>query len=89
MKFTSLIPMIIATAMAGVVVASEDLVINPGNFQCDKNKPVACSRGIKGYNNEYDFGYNCGSNGLVVSWTPCHCHNCCHLINNGKAYSCT
>ncbi|KAG1729447.1 hypothetical protein EDB19DRAFT_1832392 [Suillus lakei] len=72
--------------MADIAIASDDLV-NPGNLACNKANP-GCSTGIRGYNNGNDFGYYCGSDGLIWAWKACSCKNCCHLIQNGKKYTC-
>ncbi|KAG2118381.1 hypothetical protein DEU56DRAFT_838495 [Suillus clintonianus] len=75
MKFTSLNTMVISAAvMAGVAIASDDLVLTPQNMPC--YKPVGCSTGLKGYNNGDDFGYFC-VNGKIATYGPCSCKHCC------------
>ncbi|KAG2114294.1 uncharacterized protein F5147DRAFT_650080 [Suillus discolor] len=73
-------------AMASVAVASDDLIINPGGLPCDDPNSVGCSTGIKGWNNDNDFGYICGPYGTIDAYEPCSCQNCC-VVTDG-VFSC-
>ncbi|KAG1721896.1 hypothetical protein EDB19DRAFT_1770638 [Suillus lakei] len=88
MRFASLTTMIIcAAAMAGVAIASDNL-ISPLGLLCDKSKHVGCSRSTT-LNNGNDFGYTCGESGTIESWTGCSCKDCCRIkANTPFGYSC-
>ncbi|KAG1884132.1 hypothetical protein F4604DRAFT_1901479 [Suillus subluteus] len=43
-------------AMAGVAIASDNLIITPMGLPCSNPNQVGCSMGIKGWNNDDDFG---------------------------------
>ncbi|KAG1880993.1 hypothetical protein F4604DRAFT_1749269 [Suillus subluteus] len=89
MKFTSLATIVIsAAAMASVAIASEDLVITPMNLPCSPTDSVGCSTGIKGWNNDDDFGYFCGPHGTIISYTACSCKNCCVVTADGDDFIC-
>ncbi|KAG2090098.1 uncharacterized protein F5147DRAFT_28839 [Suillus discolor] len=89
MKFTSLTTIIIsAAAMAGVAIASEDLVLTPKGLPCGSPDTVGCSTGIKGWNNDDDFGFFCGPKGTIISYTACSCKNCCILTADGDDFQC-
>ncbi|KAG2753840.1 hypothetical protein P692DRAFT_20771496, partial [Suillus brevipes Sb2] len=89
MKFTSLATIIIsAAAMAGVAIAAEDLVISPMGLPCGNPDTVNCSTGIKGWNNDNDFGYFCGPRGTIISYTDCSCKNCCVVTSDGEDFVC-
>ncbi|KAG1794611.1 uncharacterized protein HD556DRAFT_1368597 [Suillus plorans] len=83
MIFTSLTTMIISVAaMASVAVASDNLVIDPLGLPCGDPNTVECSTGIKGWNNDNDFGYNCGPYSIIDAYEACPCQNCC-VVTNG------
>ncbi|KAG2085947.1 hypothetical protein BD769DRAFT_1457493 [Suillus cothurnatus] len=89
MKFTSLTTIVIsAAAMAGIAIASEDLVITPMNLPCSPDNSVQCSTGLKGWNNNDDFGFFCGPRGTIISYTPCSCQNCCVVTADGDDFTC-
>ncbi|KAG1757022.1 hypothetical protein EDB19DRAFT_4350 [Suillus lakei] len=91
MKFTSLTAMIIsAAAMVGVAIASDSFAIapTPKNLPCDHANQVGCSSGLRGYNNGNDYGYFCGSNRKIISYTPCSCSHCCRVTPNGNDFVC-
>ncbi|KAG1789327.1 hypothetical protein EV424DRAFT_1354863 [Suillus variegatus] len=71
-------------AMASVAVASDNLVITPMGLPCDNPNSVGCSTGIKVWNNDNDFVYLCGSNGIIVGYEACSCQNCC-MVTDGVA----
>ncbi|KAG1844612.1 hypothetical protein DFJ58DRAFT_802157 [Suillus subalutaceus] len=78
MIFTSLTAMIISiAAIAGVAIASDNVIITPMGLPCDNPNQTGCSTGIKGWNNDDDFLYLCGPNGVIVDYDGCSCQNCC------------
>ncbi|KAG2074702.1 hypothetical protein BDR04DRAFT_1092926 [Suillus decipiens] len=78
MTFTSLTTAIIsATMMAGVVLSVPKLHCSPGLLGCWSGDT---------YNNGNDFVYTCGPDGIMNSWFPCSCKNCCHY--NGSSPFC-
>ncbi|KAG1749205.1 hypothetical protein EDB19DRAFT_177827 [Suillus lakei] len=89
MKFTSLITMIISAAwMAGVAIASDNLVITPMGLPCGPPDIVGCATGIKGWNNDDDYGYFCGPQGTIIYYEACSCKNCCVVTSDGDAFTC-
>ncbi|KAG2129606.1 hypothetical protein DEU56DRAFT_816974 [Suillus clintonianus] len=90
MKFASFTTMIVSAAvMASVAIASEDLSITPKNLPCNNPGETGCSTGLKGYNNGNDFGYFCGANRKIISFTACPCKNCCHVTSDGNDFTCS
>ncbi|KAG2032896.1 hypothetical protein BDR03DRAFT_968945, partial [Suillus americanus] len=84
MIFTSLTTMIISVAaMAGIAIASDNLVITPMGLPCDNTDQVGCSTGIKGWNNDDDFGYFCAPSGKIAYYEACSCKNCCYIDSLG------
>ncbi|KAG1883832.1 hypothetical protein F4604DRAFT_1677541 [Suillus subluteus] len=99
MKFTSLATAFVtAAAMTGVVIASDVPVGPPKQGEkatppdatalCDKPDAFGCSRGIEGYNEGYDFGYTCASEGHFKSLVRCTCKDCCYLDDDKKTALC-
>ncbi|KAG1728389.1 uncharacterized protein EDB91DRAFT_1162136 [Suillus paluster] len=89
MKFAWLATLIASAAlMTSVAIASEDLTLNPQNLPCDNLNQAGCSRGMTGYNNGNDYGYFCGSNGKIISYQACQCHNCCTVVDEGDDFVC-
>ncbi|KAG1722360.1 hypothetical protein EDB19DRAFT_1768252 [Suillus lakei] len=89
MRFASLATTIIcAAAMAGVAIASDNLVISSATLDhmLISTYEVGCAKDTK-LNNGNDFGYHCGKSGTIVTWTTCSCKNCCH-VKGGTGYSC-
>lgn len=77
MRFTSFTTVIItAAAIAGVVIASDE---DMPNISCAANQ-TGCAKDVNNYNHGNDFGYTCGSNGIIQSWNPCSCKNCCTVL---------
>ncbi|KAG1884173.1 hypothetical protein F4604DRAFT_1677306 [Suillus subluteus] len=79
-------------AIAGVAIASDNLVITPMGLPCDNPGLIACLRllsadqvgcstGIKGWNNDNDFVYFCGPKGKITGYDACSCQNCCWTTN--------
>ncbi|KAG2129607.1 hypothetical protein DEU56DRAFT_816982 [Suillus clintonianus] len=90
MKFTPFTAMIVsATVMAGVAIASDDLVITPQNLPCKTASSVGCATGLKGYNGGNDYGYFCGPKHKIISWTPCSCKKCCRVTSEGNDFTCS
>ncbi|KAG1729296.1 hypothetical protein EDD22DRAFT_409388 [Suillus occidentalis] len=80
MIFTSFSTTIISiAAMAGVAIASNNLIINPMGLPCSPSNSQGCSAGIKGWNNDNDFIYDCGSSGVIDAYEACSCKGCCHV----------
>ncbi|KAG2090128.1 uncharacterized protein F5147DRAFT_725126 [Suillus discolor] len=78
MKFTSLTAVIVfTTAMVSVVIASAGPDLSCEPYQ------GGCSKGVKSFNNDNDFGYLCGANGHITRWFPCTCKGCCRLYDDG------
>ncbi|KAG1831420.1 hypothetical protein DFJ58DRAFT_249211 [Suillus subalutaceus] len=90
MKFISLTTIVVsAAAMAGIAIASDDLIITPMGTPCGPANTVLCSvTGLKGYNNGNDYAYTCGPKGSVVSYIPCSCHKCCKVDPDGNNFQC-
>ncbi|KAG1756911.1 uncharacterized protein EDB91DRAFT_1076816 [Suillus paluster] len=89
MKFASLTTLIVSVAlMAGVTTASEDLLVTPKGLACNNPDRAGCSTGIKGYNNQNDFGYFCGATGKIIGFAPCNCKNCCKVTGGGDDFTC-
>ncbi|KAG1794584.1 uncharacterized protein HD556DRAFT_1368469 [Suillus plorans] len=83
MIFTSLTTIIISVAaMASVAVASDNLVITPLGLPCGNRNSVECSTGIKFFNDDNDFGYICGPDGVIDAYEACWCKNCC-VVTDG------
>ncbi|KAG2141896.1 hypothetical protein DEU56DRAFT_795416 [Suillus clintonianus] len=89
MKFTSLTTTIISVAaMAGVAIASDNLVITPKNLPCNGADSAGCSTGIKGFNNGNDFGYYCSPTNKITYYEACSCKHCCKVLSGGADFSC-
>ncbi|KAG1831426.1 hypothetical protein DFJ58DRAFT_249421 [Suillus subalutaceus] len=91
MKFTSLTTIVIsATAMAGVAIAQGLLydTASPGGLPCNPNDSVQCSTDLQGFNDEKDYGFFCGPDWTILSWTPCSCKNCCMVVADGDDFQC-
>ncbi|KAG2337928.1 hypothetical protein BDR05DRAFT_737892 [Suillus weaverae] len=85
MIFTSLTTMIISVAaMAGIAIASDNLVITPIGLPCDPPNTIACSTGIKFWNNDNDFAFLCGPSGTITEYEACSCKNCCVIDSKGN-----
>ncbi|KAG1884014.1 hypothetical protein F4604DRAFT_1734289 [Suillus subluteus] len=82
MIFTSLTTMIVSVAaMTSVAIASDNLVISsPLGLPCDTPGLVACSTGIKFWNNDNDFAFQCGPKRTIVAYLACDCKNCCKIV---------
>ncbi|KAG2141895.1 hypothetical protein DEU56DRAFT_795409 [Suillus clintonianus] len=88
MKFTSLTTTIISVAaMAGVAIASDNLVLTPMNFPCTKADSVGCSN-LKGFNNGNDFGYYCSPTEKIDYYEACSCKHCCKVLSDGSDFTC-
>ncbi|KAG1810833.1 uncharacterized protein BJ212DRAFT_570285 [Suillus subaureus] len=86
MIFTSLTTMVISfAAMAGVAIASDNLVLTPIGLPCDTPNQVGCSMGIKFFNNDDDFAYLCGPKNTIVDYQACSCKKCCYVDSMGSA----
>ncbi|KAG2127074.1 hypothetical protein BD769DRAFT_778764 [Suillus cothurnatus] len=80
MIFTSLTTMIISVAtMASVAIASDNINITPMGLPCAPKNSYECSTGLKGWNNDNDFVFQCGSQGTIVGYLACDCKNCCKI----------
>ncbi|KAG1830926.1 hypothetical protein DFJ58DRAFT_918311 [Suillus subalutaceus] len=55
--------------MAGVAIADQPDTTTPINLPCNPNDSVQCSTDLQGFNDEKDYGFFCGPDWTIISWT--------------------
>ncbi|KAG2130407.1 uncharacterized protein EDB93DRAFT_1180146 [Suillus bovinus] len=90
MKFTSLTTIIIsAAAMAGIAIASQEDNNTPMGSECpnsDTRDAQHCGP-LNGFNKGKDIIYYCGYDGIIETYIPCTCENCCRFTG-GRNIQC-